>query len=345
MDLKRLKYFCAIIEQGQISRAAKVLNIAQPPLSKRLKELEEELEVELIKRGGGQWEITEAGHRLYRRAHAILSEVDGLTDELRSDADELLVANIGISSTCASFLHKPMRRLRKEHPGARIRVVVGSTCSLEALLRTKAIDIAIMQSPEESAGILRVPLKLSRIVAAIPSALINPEWEDEVSLAEISRHPLLLLRRASGHGSYEKIMDIARRRGLHLDVFMECDCVWTIRETLVELGNVIAVLPETEVIDNRPPNGAFFPINEPDLFFEPSLFWQEGRPPTGVTKLLIDYMLDEANSTPKIQPLFGAPSPTAMSQPAARNDGLPAHPTPQAVLFNYSHSPRIPNKT
>ena len=51
MDLKRLEYFCAIVEKGQISKAAEALHISQPPLSMRLKELEEELDVERERRG------------------------------------------------------------------------------------------------------------------------------------------------------------------------------------------------------------------------------------------------------------------------------------------------------
>jgi DNA-binding transcriptional LysR family regulator len=50
MDLKRLRYFCRVVEQGSISQAAKVLNMAQPPLSKRIQELEEELNVPLFTR-------------------------------------------------------------------------------------------------------------------------------------------------------------------------------------------------------------------------------------------------------------------------------------------------------
>lgn len=48
MDLKRLRYFCRVVEQGSVSQAAKSLNMAQPPLSKRIQELEEELQVSLL---------------------------------------------------------------------------------------------------------------------------------------------------------------------------------------------------------------------------------------------------------------------------------------------------------
>ena len=57
MDIKRLEYFCAIIEKGQIGKAAQSLHISQPPLSMRLRELEEELGVTLIHRRGKAWQI------------------------------------------------------------------------------------------------------------------------------------------------------------------------------------------------------------------------------------------------------------------------------------------------
>lgn len=72
MDLKRLKYFCKVVEQGSISQAARVLNMAQPPLSKRIQELEEELNAPLFVRNGNRLETTDAGYYLYRKVCEIL---------------------------------------------------------------------------------------------------------------------------------------------------------------------------------------------------------------------------------------------------------------------------------
>ena len=82
MDLKRLEYFCAIVEKGQISKAAEALHISQPPLSMRLKELEEELDVQLIYREGKAWQVTPEGEALYQRAQFILSYVAGLEKDI-----------------------------------------------------------------------------------------------------------------------------------------------------------------------------------------------------------------------------------------------------------------------
>ncbi len=89
MDIRRLEYFCAIIDKGQISKAARSLHISQSPLSQRLKELEEELGVTLIHRAGRAWQVTPEGWMLYRRAQHILTFMSSLRDEVRGASDRL----------------------------------------------------------------------------------------------------------------------------------------------------------------------------------------------------------------------------------------------------------------
>lgn len=98
MDLKRLEYFCAIVEKGQISKAAEALHISQPPLSMRLKELEEELDVQLIYREGKAWQVTPEGEALYQRAQFILSYVAGLEKDIRESRNKVsgLVPDRGV---------------------------------------------------------------------------------------------------------------------------------------------------------------------------------------------------------------------------------------------------------
>ena len=84
MDIKRLEYFCAIIEKGQIGKAAQSLHISQPPLSMRLRELEEELGVTLIHRRGKAWQITPEGQLLYQKAQFILSYMEGVKNDVSS---------------------------------------------------------------------------------------------------------------------------------------------------------------------------------------------------------------------------------------------------------------------
>ncbi len=70
MDIKQLKYFKTIVDEGNISKAAEVLHMAQPPLSQQLKRLENELGTVLIKRYTQQWELTETGKTLYQTCYS-----------------------------------------------------------------------------------------------------------------------------------------------------------------------------------------------------------------------------------------------------------------------------------
>lgn len=83
MDIKQLRYFHTIAEEGQITNAAKRLHMAQPPLSYQLKNLEDELGVKLVERGSRNIKLTDAGLILYKRAEQILSLAKSTEDELK----------------------------------------------------------------------------------------------------------------------------------------------------------------------------------------------------------------------------------------------------------------------
>ena len=75
MDFKQLTYFVSTVQEGNISKAAEKLNISQPPLSTKLKELENELGVILFERGSRKIELTQAGRIFYARATSILEQM------------------------------------------------------------------------------------------------------------------------------------------------------------------------------------------------------------------------------------------------------------------------------
>lgn len=79
MDIRQLRYYKEIVDQGSISKAAERLHIAQPPLSQLLKKLEDDFNTELIRRYRQKWEITESGELLYRYAVQILGQLGTIT--------------------------------------------------------------------------------------------------------------------------------------------------------------------------------------------------------------------------------------------------------------------------
>ena len=83
MDIKQLEYFAAVVEEGNISSAAKKLHISQPPLSTQIQKLEEDVGCVLFERGSRKIQITEAGNMLYRRAKTLIEMAELTKKELR----------------------------------------------------------------------------------------------------------------------------------------------------------------------------------------------------------------------------------------------------------------------
>lgn len=252
IDLKRLRYFCAIAEQGQISRAARVLNIAQPPLSQRLRELEEELGCALFERRGRSLVLTEAGRLLKLRAAEILRSVDAARAEVVRAAIQTGPAlRLGLSPTCRNFWLARFSALRERFPERTIGVVVGDSSYLEQLLQTRQIDAALMQPPLHPENFTVLPLASSRTIAVAPPGLL-PASPAEITLQELSRHPLLLLRRSVGIGSYEGLMHRFQLEGLSPRVALHSSDVELLLDLLGQGFTGIAVIPESESADIKP---------------------------------------------------------------------------------------------
>ncbi|MCR4787464.1 MAG: LysR family transcriptional regulator [Lachnospiraceae bacterium] len=149
MNLKTLEYFVAVAEELNISKAAKRLNMSQPPLSTQIKALEYELNTTLFIRGKRALQLTESGQLLYRRAKEIIS----LSDKARS---EILSMSKGMGGTISIGLVEGMAHgiaagwfsgFIKDYPGVRFRILGGNSDDLTEKLRSGMISFAVITAP------------------------------------------------------------------------------------------------------------------------------------------------------------------------------------------------------
>lgn len=149
MDIKELYYYKTIVDNKSILRASSVLHIAQPPLSRTIKNLEAELNTTLFIRGR-ELKLTETGKLLYEKAETILN----LTSDIKNDIDELKNTlgqnlNIGIVTSSTSLLYND-NKLEKffcENQSTKFNITEANTFKLLDLLDKKIIDLAITRTP------------------------------------------------------------------------------------------------------------------------------------------------------------------------------------------------------
>ena len=148
MDLRALHYFVVVAEELNITRAAKRLNMSQPPLSSQIKSLEDELGVQLFIRGKRHLTITDAGSHLYRRARQILELSDQTQQELQSLEGLSGDLNISLVEGRAPFLlSRWIAGFRSEFPRVAIHLWNGSGDEVMERLHRGLADLALVALP------------------------------------------------------------------------------------------------------------------------------------------------------------------------------------------------------
>lgn len=248
MDLKRLRYFCVIVEQGSISKAARLLNISQPPLSKRLQELEDEIGTALVSRNGTGIATTEAGMVFYLRATDILRNVE----EARSEAllvatNRKTVVRIGISYLFQRYFSPLVAEIYQQLEGAKIETVVADSSTLETMLEKKRIDIGLFQQPDAAGSYECVSMQPVKAVAVISKKLLPTPPKDQILLAELGQLPLILIKRINGEGTFDFIHNQLLRLGVRPNVIISANEPRMVCELIASGIAAASMMPMSEV--------------------------------------------------------------------------------------------------
>ena len=151
MEIRVLKYFLAVAREENISKAAEIIHISQPSLSKQLKELEEELGKKLFIRGNRKITLTEDGILLRKRAQEIIDLVNITELELTNNSNDLAgEINIGSGeSKTMSIVGKTMNKLIHEYPNLHMNLYSGNQDDVVEKLDKGLIDFGILIEPND----------------------------------------------------------------------------------------------------------------------------------------------------------------------------------------------------
>lgn len=257
MDLKSMECFCAIIEEGQISKAAKRLNLSQPPLSLRLKEIEQEIGCPLILRAPGTWKVTAEGRLLYDKCRQILTHAQGLVESVRNAAEKCRGSvRVGIGSHCVSFFQKIVPELVRRYPGISCRTVIADSPTVERYLQEREVELAILRLNLVNNNCKLFNLPQQRLAAVFSHLVPPPPAGEEISFDALAAYPLLFSRRWADSDGFRPIIAAFQARELKPRIILDTQMPWLLFELLYTTP-AVAIMPDTEIPRDRPHD---FPI-------------------------------------------------------------------------------------
>ena len=170
MELRHLRYFVAVARERSFTRAAEVLHIAQPPLSRQIQQLEEELGVVLIERGARPAHLTEQGRLLYEQAIQVLERIDEIRAIVRrmENAKRNLFGMGFVGSTLYGRLPEVIRAFRSARPEVELALLELTSLEQVTALKEGRIDVGFGRIPLEDPAITQQLLRNEKLVAALP---------------------------------------------------------------------------------------------------------------------------------------------------------------------------------
>lgn len=249
MDLRHLRYFVAVAEEGHVTRAAERLGIQQPPLSQQIKALEAELEVQLFRRKPRGVELTEAGESLLVDARRILGEVEGaLLRARRTARGELGRLAVGFTASAPfhPFVTRLLRDFRSTHPLVTMTLEEMGSSELVAAVQAERLDVAFIRPAVPPAeGLVFHELVQEPMVAALPANHpLAAQPRGPLRLAALAAEPFILYRRASGPGLYDAIVSACRAAGFTPHTEQEAPRI-TATLNLVAAGLGVTLVPQS----------------------------------------------------------------------------------------------------
>jgi LysR family nitrogen assimilation transcriptional regulator len=249
MNLKQLEYFVHVAELGSFSKAAVMLDIAQPALSRQVRGLETELRQQLFLRNGRGVALTEAGKRLFDHSVAIMQLVSHAREDLGANRDAPVGrVTIGLPPSIGRQLTLPLiDRFKRELPTARLAVVEGLSTHIVEWVTTGRVDVGLVYNPDAQAGIEITPLLQEAL------ALVSPAPKGKrartappvpLPIKELSTYPLIVPERV--HAMRRLLETQAALAGVKLDIAWEVSSVPSIID-LVCAGYGHAVLTASGV--------------------------------------------------------------------------------------------------
>ncbi len=251
MELRHLRYFVAVAEEGHFTRAAERLGMQQPPLSQQIRALEQELGFDLFKRHPKGADLTPGGAAFLAEARAILENVQQAAVRAGRVADGSAgTIAVGFTSSAAAhpLIPQIVRAYREAWPGVSLDFKEGNAAELTEAIAEGKLQLAFLRLPvSRPPGIVFQQLLEEEMLLVLPVGhplLQNRRGDDmpAISLKSLRDERFILVRRHGAPGMYSNLIDACKRAGFTPQIAIEVDRMLT-NISLVAAGAGISAVP------------------------------------------------------------------------------------------------------
>ncbi len=246
MDFKRLRAFITVADTGNVTRAAELLNLVQPAVSRQLRLLEEDLGVELFQRERHGMVLTAAGNALLVHVRRAMLELDRGRAEVGDSGVIAGIVTIGLLPSTSDMLSSPLiRAVASRYPGVRVRISMGYAGTLQQWLEAGEIDAAILYGVEQAPQVAATPL-LEEPLWVVGPASAKLRAHEPVSLASLAGRAMIL---PCGPRGIRTLVDHACAiSNVTLSIVAETNAM-SVQKSLVLGGHGLTILPPIAFAD------------------------------------------------------------------------------------------------
>jgi DNA-binding transcriptional LysR family regulator len=288
VELRHVRYFIAVAEYLSFRQAAAQLNIAQPPLSRQIRQLEDYLGVALFVRDKRTVELTKAGHAFLEESRKLIVQAGRATEAARhAQKGESGIVRIGIASGLGGAVSKAVFEHRKRWPAIEIECRDIFSSFQNDALRKQEIDVGFLRPPVEQVNLNCELLYEEGFVVVLPKTHRLAKRRS-VRLKDIAHEPLIIFDRHFSSGLYDRIVGLFSRHGFtphlivtHVEAHEEAGAI------MVASGKAIFV--GAGAIVNRSVSGldlASVNLKEPEAKIEVYVAWRKDEESPAVLSFL-----------------------------------------------------------
>ncbi|MDE1166932.1 MAG: LysR family transcriptional regulator [Pseudomonas sp.] len=251
MELRHLRYFQALAHTLNFTRAAERLHIAQPPLSRQIQQLEDELGVQLLERAR-PLRLTEAGRYFHEHSSTLLHQLDTLCENTRRIGQgKKTWMGIGFApSTLYGVLPELIRRLRSPDTELELELGLSEMTTVQQVEALKAgrIDVGFGRIHIDDPAVMQTVLREDRLIAVLPAG--HPLLGRTVSLADLAHEPFVLYPGNPRPSYADHVLALFSAHGLSIKVAQWTNELQT-AIGLIAAGIGITLVPETVQVQHR----------------------------------------------------------------------------------------------